>query len=43
MGIPDDLAEGAIRFTLGPRTTDEDVDRALARVPEAVAALRVRA
>ena len=29
MGVPADLAEGAIRFSLGAWTTDEDVDRAL--------------
>ncbi len=40
MGVPRDLAAGAVRFTLGFDTTDEDVDRALAVVPPAVAALR---
>jgi cysteine desulfurase len=40
MGVPPDLAAGAVRFTLGFDTTDEDVDRALAVVPPAVAALR---
>jgi cysteine desulfurase len=43
MGVPVDLAEGAIRFSLGTRTTDEDVERALQIVPAAVASLRVRA
>ena len=43
MGVPADLAEGAIRFSLGARTTDEDVERALQIVPAAVATLRVRA
>jgi cysteine desulfurase len=42
MGLPADLARGAIRFTLGPATTDEDIARALAAVPAAVAALRRR-
>jgi cysteine desulfurase len=43
MGVPADLAGGAIRFSLGTRTTDEDIERALRIVPDAVAALRVRA
>jgi cysteine desulfurase len=43
MGVPADLAGGAIRFSLGARTSDEDVERALRIVPDAVAALRVRA
>ena len=43
MGVPADLAGGAIRFSLGGRTTDEDVERALQIVPDAVATLRVRA
>jgi cysteine desulfurase len=43
MGVPADLAEGAIRFSLGARTTDEDVGRALQIVPAAVASLRVQA
>jgi cysteine desulfurase len=40
MGISDDLARGAIRFTLGHDTTAADVDRALAIVPGVVASLR---
>jgi cysteine desulfurase len=40
MGVPDDLARGAIRFTLGHDTTDADVARALRLVPEVVARLR---
>jgi cysteine desulfurase len=40
MGIPDALARGAVRFTLGPGTTDADIDRALAIVPGVVASLR---
>jgi cysteine desulfurase len=40
MGVPDDLARGAIRFTLGHDTTGADIDRALAIVPGVVASLR---
>jgi cysteine desulfurase len=40
MGVPDKLARGAIRFTLGGETTEADIDRALAVVPGVVAALR---
>jgi cysteine desulfurase len=40
MGVPDELARGAIRFTLGHDTTGADVDRALAIVPGVVASLR---
>jgi cysteine desulfurase len=40
MGVSDDLARGAIRFTLGHDTTAADVDRALAIVPGVVASLR---
>ena len=40
MGVPADLARGAVRFTLGTETTGADVDRALAVVPEVVASLR---
>ncbi len=43
MGVPADLAEGAIRFSLGSRTSEADVDRALSVVPAAVASLRIRA
>ena len=43
MGVPEALAAGAIRFTLGYDTTDADIDRALSVVPAAVAALRKRA
>jgi cysteine desulfurase len=43
MGVAASLAAGAVRFSLGARTTDEDVDRALQIVPAAVASLRVRA
>jgi cysteine desulfurase len=40
MGVPDDLARGAIRFTLGHDTAGADIDRALAIVPGVVASLR---
>jgi cysteine desulfurase len=40
MGVPDDLARGAIRFTLGHDTTGADIARALAVVPGVVASLR---
>jgi cysteine desulfurase len=40
MGVPDELARGAVRFTLGYDTTGADIDRALAIVPEVVASLR---
>jgi cysteine desulfurase len=40
MGVPDALARGAIRFTLGAETSEADVDRALAIVPGVVTSLR---
>jgi cysteine desulfurase len=40
MGVPEPLARGAIRFTLGHGTTPADIDRALTVVPEVVASLR---
>ena len=40
MGVPDELARGAIRFTLGHDTTGPDIERALAIVPGVVASLR---
>ncbi|MGO9854165.1 MAG: cysteine desulfurase family protein [Acidimicrobiales bacterium] len=43
MGIAPGLAAGALRLTLGPGTTDADVDRALDVVPGVVEALRRRA
>jgi cysteine desulfurase len=39
MGVPAVLAVGAVRFTLGHDTTDDDVRRALHVVPEVVASL----
>ena len=40
MGVPAPIASGSIRFSLGHTTTADDVERALAVVPEAVARLR---
>jgi cysteine desulfurase len=40
MGVSPALAAGAVRFTLGRGTSDEEVDRALVVVPAAVEALR---
>ncbi len=40
MGVAEELAAGALRFTLGPGTTGADVDRALEVVPVVVAQLR---
>jgi cysteine desulfurase len=40
MGVPKELAAGALRLTLGFASTDADVDAALAAVPAAVAQLR---
>ncbi|HWE66277.1 MAG TPA: cysteine desulfurase family protein [Acidimicrobiales bacterium] len=40
MGVPEALARGAIRFTLGHDTTEADIDRALAVIPGVVASLR---
>jgi cysteine desulfurase len=40
MGVDEDLAKGAIRFTLGRDTTEADVERAISVVPEVVQALR---
>jgi len=40
MGVPDELARGAIRFTLGYDTTEADIARALSIVPAVVASLR---
>jgi cysteine desulfurase len=40
MGVPAELAQGAIRFTLGHDTTEGDIERALSVVPAVVDALR---
>jgi cysteine desulfurase len=40
MGVPRELALGSLRLTLGRTSTDADVDRALAVIPNAVARCR---
>jgi len=40
MGLPPDQARASIRFSLGKQTTDQEIDTALALVPETVARLR---
>jgi cysteine desulfurase len=40
MGVPAAEALSAVRFSLGPTTTDDEIDLALKVVPEAVARLR---
>jgi cysteine desulfurase len=40
MGVPKEQAAGAIRFSLGPATTDDDIDRAIAAIVPIVARLR---
>jgi cysteine desulfurase len=40
MGVVAELAAGAVRLTLGYDTSDADVDRTLAVVPEVAARLR---
>jgi cysteine desulfurase len=40
MGVPAKLAVGALRLSLGPETTDADVDHAAVAVTEAVKRLR---
>ncbi len=42
MGVADDLARASLRFSLGRPTTREEVERAAARVIEAVGRLRSR-
>lgn len=41
MGVGDDDARGALRFTLGPDTTESEIDALLAALPPAVAQARV--
>jgi cysteine desulfurase len=41
MGLPYELAHGSIRFTLGKRTTEEDVDLVISVLPEIVKTLRI--
>jgi cysteine desulfurase len=43
MGVEARYATGALRLTLGPSTTDADIDRALTVIPDAIRSLRVRA
>ena len=40
MGLPSSQARASIRFSLGKQTTEEDIDFALALVPQTVARLR---
>lgn len=40
MGLPDDHVDGALRFTLGRTTTDEDVQFLLDRLPEVIGKAR---
>ena len=40
MGVPEAEALSSIRFSIGPTTTEDDIDLALKVVPEAVARLR---
>lgn len=40
MGVPDDVARGALRFSLSSLTTDDDIDAALKAVPAAIERLR---
>ena len=40
MGVPKEVAAGALRLTLGAASTSADVDRALDVIPTAVAKLR---
>ncbi|MEX2031811.1 MAG: cysteine desulfurase family protein, partial [Dehalococcoidia bacterium] len=40
MGVPEDLARGSLRFTLGRMNTESDIDRLLEALPPIVARLR---
>jgi cysteine desulfurase len=43
MGVDRDVARGAVRFTLGHTTTDDDVDAAVTAIGGAIETLRQRA
>jgi len=43
MGLPQDVARGAVRFSLSRYNTDEDIDEILSVLPEAVGKLRAQA
>ena len=40
MGVPSDLGAGAIRFSLGPETTADEIDRVLDVLPAVVEQVR---
>jgi cysteine desulfurase len=40
LGLSDDVARGSVRMTIGRDTTEDDVDRALAVMPEVVSRVR---
>ena len=40
MGLPVDIAQGSIRFSLGEENTEEDVDYCISVLPEIVKRLR---
>ncbi len=40
MGIPQEVAHGSLRFTLGKKTTEEQIDKVLAEIPAIVDRLR---
>jgi cysteine desulfurase len=40
MGIPEEIAHGSIRFTMGPDNTEEDVDYVLSIMPGIIEKLR---
>jgi cysteine desulfurase len=42
IGLPPGRVEGAVRFSLGPGTTEAEIDRVLEAVPAVVARLRAR-
>jgi cysteine desulfurase len=42
IGLPPPRVEGAVRFSLGPGTTDAEIDRVLEAVPAVVSRLRAR-